>query len=290
MFYEAAAAPQAEGDISALVVLSPSQGRRLLAKAVVACAEVQKAYKNGMIILGRGITNAYVSEELFGIEVEPKAAQTVGMVADGMLNCNTAPPPCTSHVVENGQVVENADSNAEILKFKTGDVFLKGANAVDPQGVPGVYVASLKAGTVGMSWPIVMARRAHMIIPVSLEKMVPDVMEAAKHTGVYHFKYSMGIPVSLIPIPMALVITEIQAMAILCGVRAVHVGSGGIAGSEGSVHLCLSGPEAKINAAMDLVKSMANEPPASMTTQTMITKPEDYNFDSQSMLDTLGGI
>jgi hypothetical protein len=232
MFLDTQLPPAADSDVSALVVLSPSQSRRVLAKATVACDEVQKAYKEGMIILGRGITNAYVSEELFNVEVEPKAAQTVGLVAGGMLNVNTAPPPCVMHVVENGKVVEDADSNVEIFKFKPGDVFLKGANAVDPSGVPGVYVASVKAGTVGMSWPVVMARRSHMIIPVSLEKMVADVMEAAKYTGIYNFKYSTGIPVTLIPIPMAKVITEIQAFAILCGVRAVHVGSGGVGGSK----------------------------------------------------------
>ena len=290
MFYDVQLPPKSEGDVSAMVILNPGQCRRLLAKATLVCPEVKKARQDGMIILGRGITNAYVSEEMFGVSVEPKAAQTVGMVADGMLNCNIAPPPCTSHVVEKGKVVENADSNAEILKFKAGDVFLKGANAVDSHGVPGVYVASLKAGTVGMSWPIVMARRAHMIIPVSLEKLVPDVMEAAKHTGVYHFKYSMGIPVTLIPIPMALVITEVQAMSLLCGVRAVHVGSGGIAGSEGSVHLSLSGSEDAIEKAMELVKSLAGEPPASMSSQVIISSPEDYNFEPQAQLDKLGGI
>ena len=78
-----------------MVVLNPAESRRLLAKATVALPEVQNAWKNGMIIIGRGITNAYVSEEPFNISVEPKAAQTLGLVTGGITNVNMAPPPCT---------------------------------------------------------------------------------------------------------------------------------------------------------------------------------------------------
>jgi len=56
--------PNRRKKVCALVVLNPSESRRLLAKATVALPEVQNAMKNGMIIIGRGITNAYVTEEL----------------------------------------------------------------------------------------------------------------------------------------------------------------------------------------------------------------------------------
>jgi hypothetical protein len=80
MFYEVEISEPEAGrkQISAMVVLNPADSRRLLAKATVALPEVQNAWKNGMIIIARGITNAYVTEELFGITVEPKAGQTVG--------------------------------------------------------------------------------------------------------------------------------------------------------------------------------------------------------------------
>ena len=63
MFYEVKVPEGKPGEkqISALVVLNPSESRRLLAKATVALPEVQNAWKNGMIIIGRGITNAYVT-------------------------------------------------------------------------------------------------------------------------------------------------------------------------------------------------------------------------------------
>ncbi len=39
------------------------------------------------------------------------------------------------------------------------------------------------------------------------------------------------------------VVTEIQALALLAGVRTTHVGSGGVAGSEGAVVLSIEGEE-----------------------------------------------
>ncbi len=279
-----------DDNISAMVVLNTSESRRLLAKATVTCKEVQSALQKGTIIIARGITNAYVSEEMFNISVEPKATQSVGLVADGITTANSEPPPCTWHVLRNGQVVEGADVNVEIQDFKPGDVFIKGANAVDSQGNVGVYVASLKAGTIGMSWPVLMSRRCDMIIPVSLEKMVFSVIDSAKHTGVYHYTYSTGIPVTLIPISMAKVITEIQAIEILTGVRAYHVGSGGVGGSEGSVHLSLEGEREKVEKAFELVKSIKGEPNIDKLNQVVVTSPADYKFDASAQLTLLKGM
>lgn len=290
MFYETAI-PEPEGkEISALAVLNPAESRRLLARAAAHCPEVRKAWSEGMIIIGRGITNAFVSEELFDIRIESKADQTLGIVADGITNANVGPPPCTWHVVRKGRVVEDADSNVEILDFGPGDVFIKGANAVDPEGTPGIYVASRKGGTIGMSWPIVTPRGAHLIIPVSLEKLVPSVLEASKHTGIYHFTYSTGIPVKLVPVPTALVITEIQAFALLTGVRAYHMGSGGVAGSEGSVHLSLTGDEAHVEKAFELVKEIKGEPPVGLPEHLILSSAEEHGYDAAAQLETLGGV
>jgi hypothetical protein len=292
MFYEVDVTGPKEGHkkIAAMIVLNPAASRRLLAKATVAIPEVRNAWKKGIIIIARGITAAYVTEELVGVRIEPKAAQTAGMVCRGATNVNAGPPPCSQHVFINGQSVENANSNAEILKFTSEDVFIKGANAVDPQGTPGIYVSSTKAGTIGMAWPVIMPRGSSLIMPVSLEKLVPCVIDAAKHTGLYYFKYSMGLPVKLIPVPLGQVITEIQAFAILAGVRAYHVGSGGVGGSEGSVHLVLEGDEGSVRKAFELAKSIRGEPPVSMTNNLLVSAPEDYNYDPLAQLATLKGI
>jgi hypothetical protein len=266
---------------AALVVLNPAQSRRLVAKGAVACPIVQNAYRNGLIIIARGITNAYVIEELFNITIDNKANQTVGFIGGGMTNVSATPPPSNLHVI---------DSTVEILRFKKGDVLVKGANAIDHTGLTATCASSIKCGTMGMSWPIITPRGGEFIVPVSLEKMVPCVMTAAQHSGVYHFKYSTGLPVKLVPLPEAKAITEIEALALLCGVTAYHVGSGGVAGSEGSVHLSLEGDEDKIEQAMVLVRSLGDEPPVTMPDKYRIAHPADYDYDAQAQLDVLGGL
>ena len=274
---------------TAFVVLNPAQSRRLIAKGAVACPLVQKAYKNGMIIIARGITNAFVSEEFFNIEIANKTNQTAGFVGQGLTNSTRTTPPCTWHVIEKGKVLEGVDSNAEVARFRKGDVVIKGANAVDPAGYTGTYASSLKTGTMGAMWPYVTSRGAEFIIPVSLEKLVPCVMTASQNTGVYHFDYSMGLPAKIVVLPDAKAITEIEAMAILFGVKAYHVGSGGVAGSEGSVHLTLEGDEDKVKAAFELVKSLRDEPPVGMPDDWMIKDPQEYDYVAQKQLDALGG-
>jgi len=284
MFYEVRVPEAKPGkkQISALVVLNPSESRRLVAKATVALPEVQNAWKNGMIIIGRGITNAYVSEEFFKISVEPKGAQTSGIISNGILNSTSAPPPCTWHVIWKGKVVEGADSNKEILKFGPDDVFLKGANAIDPEGNAGVFAASVTGGTIGMCWPIVTARGSHLIQPVGLEKLIPSVHEAAIHSGISHFKYSMGLPGRVFPVTTSKVVTEIQAFALLAGVRAYQLSAGGVGGSEGAVVLGLEGDEENVQKAFELAKSVKGEPPVTLPNKYRITSPADYEYDAMA--------
>ncbi len=289
MFYEVKYPQPEPGQkkVSALVVLNPAESRRLVARAAVQTEEVQNAYRNGMIIIARGITNAFFSEELFGIKVEPKANQTVGCVTGGITNANTGRSPCRWHVVRNGKVLEGADPSAEILNFGGDDVFVKGANAVDPEGNVGVLVSNMKAGTIGMAWPIVTARGSHLIMPVGLEKLVPSVIEAAGHSGIYYFKYSTGLPARLAPVVQGKVITEIQAIGILTGARAYHIASGGVGGSEGAVVLSIEGDEARVKKAFDLVTSIKGEPPVSGPESTHLSAAEDYKFDALAQLEVL---
>jgi len=275
--------------VAALVVLTPAESRRLLAKATVALPEVRNAWEKGMIIIARGITNAYVTEELFKITLEPKAGLTAGIIYQGMTNSHMGPPVCTWHVVRKGKVVEGADSSVEVLNFGPEDVFIKGANAIDPGGTAGIFAASLKGGTIGMCWPVVTPRGSHLIMPVGLEKLVPSVLEAAKHTGVHYFKYSTGLPARIMPVELGKVVTEIQAFAVLCGVRAFHVGSGGVGGSEGAVVLSLEGNEEGIEKAMDLVKSVKGEPPVTVPKRFAVSSAKDYHYDAQAQHGTLKG-
>lgn len=294
MFYEVRSPISKPGVklISGMVVLNPSESRRLLAKATVIVPEVQKAFREGILIIARGITNAFISEELFGISVKPKAAQSVGMVCNGMTNSHAGPPPCSWHVVKKGKVVENANSNVEILDFGPDDVFIKGANAIDYEGNAGIYISSPRAGTIGMAWPILTPRGSALIMPVGLEKLIPSVIEASRHTGIHHFTYSTGVPVKLVPIVFGHVITEIQAFGLLAGVKAYPIGAGGIGGSEGSVHLSLEGDEESLEKAFEVVKSIKGEPPVTAPENVtfFIRSPADYHYSASAQLAAQKGV
>jgi len=285
MFYKVDV-PEVKEPVAAMVTLNPAESRRLIAKAAVALPEVKAAMQKGWVIIARGITGAYVSEELFNIEVNPKSQQTVGIISRGMTNANNMPPPCTMHVVHDGKVVENADSNVEILNFGPRDVFIKGANAVDAQGNVGIMASNIKGGTWGMVTPIVTVRNSHLIITVGLEKMVPSVWDACAHSGVYYYKWSLGMPAKLTPVVQGKVVTEIQALGVLAGVNAYHICSGGVGGSEGAVTLSIEGDEAHVKKALDLIVSIKGEPPTSVVDTYRINDPADYKFDAYEQLAT----
>ncbi|MEC9439069.1 MAG: hypothetical protein VX917_06510 [Chloroflexota bacterium] len=62
------------------------------------------------------------------------------------------------------------------------------------------------------------------------------------------------------PVVNALVVTEVQAIELLTGVTAVHVGSGGVAGSEGAVMLALEGEHDVVLKAFELIEDIKGEP------------------------------
>ena len=65
----------------------------------------------------------------------------------------------------------------------------------------------------------------------------------------------------MLPLMNAKVITEIQAFDILFGLTAVHVGGGGVSGSEGTVVISVTGEDAEVRAAIELVETFKGEPP-----------------------------
>jgi hypothetical protein len=211
------------------------------------------------------------------------------MVCQGVTTGNAGPPPCPHHVIKSGKVVEGADSKEEILSFGPDDVFIKGGNAIDPSGNAGIFTSSLTAGTIGMAWPVVTPRGSHLIMPIGLEKLVPSVIEAAQSTDLYRFKYSMGLPARLTPVVLGKVVTEVEALAVLAGVKVTHVGSGGVGGSEGAVVLVMEGEESRVDQAFELVTSIKGEPTVTVPDSLYVTSAADYDYDPKAQLAKLGG-
>ena len=54
------------------VILTVSESKRLIAKAVAALPEVQNAMKEGTVVVATGTTNAFVLEELWGRKIDKR--------------------------------------------------------------------------------------------------------------------------------------------------------------------------------------------------------------------------
>lgn len=245
--------------MQALFTLTSAESKRLLGKAVVAMPEVQHAKSNGYLLLGRGSTNAYILEELLNKTME-KEKYVAGQVIKGVL-C-VLPPDLRSKPVtfHEGQVLE-VDPASVIDKLGSGDVFLKGANAVDPDGKVGVIMASPVGGTMGQFYMALKAQGIPIIYAVGLEKLVASVEEAAKYGGRLVVDRAIGARVGLACVADGKVVTEIEAINTLFGLKAVHFTSGGYGGSEGAVTLIVEGKDGDVNRCLDFIEKIKGEPP-----------------------------
>ena len=243
--------------VAGIAALTPAQSKRLIAKAVVRLPEVEHALEAGRVIVGNGTTTAFVAAEVLGKEL-PWFNYAAGIICDGMLAETRKEDRMLPLVLDKGQPVQIGLRDA-VAELKSGDVFIKSANAVDPAGNVGVIMADERGGTIGTSIGVIAARGIDLICPVGLEKLIPSVTEAARKCGTRRFKYATGSPVGLMPVTIAKVVTEIQALAILTGVSATHVASGGIGGSEGAVVLVLEGSDAQVARAFALLKDIKAE-------------------------------
>ena len=241
------------------VVLTVSEGKRLIAKAVAKLGFVQRALATGMVSICKGTTNSYVVEELLGRKIErtkyctgttwPVRGDRVGKVSNALPDI----------VLRNGQPVEGLTSIKSVAEMKEGDVFIKGANALNyAKRLAGILIGDRSGGTIGGTWGYIIARRIRLVIPVGLEKDVPfDINEAA--TRINRCDEKAAGP-ALFPLTGD-IITEIEALKILTGAEAFPVAAGGIGGAEGSARLCLSGTQEQLDAADALLQTIYGEPP-----------------------------
>ncbi len=244
----------------AMVILTPYESRRLIAKAVARLPVVENAMKSGWIIVATGSSTGYVAEELLGEPMVKENFISGHITAGETWGTGENPDFIFPVVLNKGKRLFMKPEDA-LPQFTAADVFIKGANAVDPEYRTAVFAANDMGGTMGWSMGAMLARGTQLIMPVGLEKMIPSVPLAARHAGSKTYKYSTGLKFGMVPVVTATVVTEIQALGHLFAVEAFYAGGGGIAGSEGAVALILEGPDANVAKAFDFVKSIKGEKP-----------------------------
>lgn len=247
--------------MKAQFTLTPAESKRLIGKSVAHMDVVKKALKNGIILIARGTTNAYVAEELLG-EKFKKDGFSSGIVTP-LGACVTRDEMRQPEVaIVRGSLYRGMTISEEFIEqMDKNDVFIKGANAIDSEGNAAIFFGHPTGVKLGPVMLAVMNKGVNWIIPVGLEKLIPiPVRVAAKEAGITQMDYSMGLPVGLLPVK-GTVITEIEAVRILSGAEAIPIGAGGIGGAEGAVTLVVKGTESQVKKAIEILEKIKGEKP-----------------------------
>ena len=244
--------------MQALFTLTSSESKRLLGKAVAAMPEVQQAKNNGYLVVGRGSTNAFILEELMNSRME-KEKYVAGQIIKGVF-CVLGPGLRTKPITFHKGEVLNVEPGAVIDKLTPGDIMIKGANAVDPFGNVGVVMAGPGGGTMGQFYMALKAQGVASLYVVGLEKLIPSVEEAARYGGKMMLGRTIGCRTGMACIADGRIVTEIEAIETLFGLKAVHYASGGW-GSGRFRHADRRGEEDEVNRCLDLIEGIKGEPP-----------------------------
>jgi len=253
-------------------ILTVSESKRLIGKAVAQMPIVKNALANGMVIVIKGTTDAYVAEELTGKKADHAAFVTGRIEPERGTKNLPAVKPINHLILEKGKVVDIPLPDAA-KKLKAGDVVIKGANALDYKNkTAAINILDPAGGTTGITIPYVIARKVHLVIPVGLEKLVAgDLVETT---------LKMREPMETLPAPAGKskaffpgytipsmwlvtgeIVTELEAVNILTGATAFQSSAGGISGAEGASWIVIRGTRDQVKKAMDLVGSIQGEPP-----------------------------
>lgn len=249
--------------VQAQVILTVSEGKRLIAKAVAQMPVMKKALRDGVVIIGRGTTNTYVAEELTGQKIA-HGAYVIGWTGPARGGkAFDSKERIDDIVLVKGKVQPGLSMDDALKALKPGDVVIKGANALDREHkTAGVLIGggpNSTSGTTGKFMSVVVARKAHLIIPIGLEKQVDgDVVDIANR---------MREPLeSLNEIPSMFVlnghiVTEVEALELLTGVSVFQAAAGGVGGAEGAARLICRGTREQVKQALSIVESIQGERP-----------------------------
>ena len=253
-------APAGE-NIQAQMVLTVSESKRLIGRAVAQMPAVKKALKDGMVIVCKGTTTGYVAEEILGRKIERGAFVTGRTYPEKGGYKREATTNLPEIILIKGQLQTNLPLAEAVKKLQAGDVVIKGANALyyEHKLAAGI-IGAPDAGTTGRIMPYVTGRKAHLIIPVGLEKQVAhNPIEIARL--LHEPGESLNRVPSLYLFTAGEIVTEIEALRFLANVQAFQAAAGGIGGAEGSVRLICRGPRKAVQQALDIAEQIHGEPP-----------------------------
>jgi hypothetical protein len=245
-------------DFRAQVVLTPTESKRLLAKAVLNLPEVQRGLKEGIVILHPSSTTIFMLEQLghpmtderiwICGHISPKGLCMARPIIDTVLGdrAYTAAKYPFDLIIKKGKLLpfKQPTLGPALEEMDSNDIYVKSVNAIDPEGNAGVLLAEKRGGSLGLVLTSQKTKNFKMVIPVGVEKRIPipigDAISAAAKLD-----KAQGIPCAIWRL-RGEVITEVEAFRGLFDVRATPVSGGGVCGAEGAFTWVLQGEEANV--------------------------------------------
>ena len=251
----------------AQVVLTPTESKKLIAKAIAKLDVVRQAATDGMVVIHPSSSTYFIFQELIG--EKPKTNYWVcgvvtprGMCVEMAMTIGDHSPRTVEFnpgelrglwAIRKGKVLPEQTLSELMDQMTANDVFIKGANALDPQGNVGILFG--ESAALGMVFSTWRKKEFTVIYPVGLEKLIPiSIHQAAMEAKQVKYEYGMGLPAGLFPCPNGKTITEIDAVNILSSAIAVPVASGGLGGAEGATTLIIKGTEEQVKEAIEFIE------------------------------------
>jgi len=246
--------------------LTPSAGKRLIARALTQHPAVERVLRDGRVAIVAGTTTGYVAEEIL-----KKIGQSIGFVRKWFHRGLTVSPAAIPSRPSAGGEADAFRGDVVIVKgvwqraatifgvaaeLDENDLILKGANALDlGAGEAATFVDHPDGGPMAAVWPAVFGRRIPLLIPVGVEKRVPGPLSAL--TRRLAASDARGPRLALMP---GQVFTELDAVTALTGARAELSGAGGVAGAEGCAWLAIEGDATQLDGVERLLREVLLEP------------------------------
>lgn len=258
----------------AQVVLTPTESKSLIAKAVARMDVVKRALSKGMVVIHPSSSTFFIVKEITGDE--PKTDHwvlgvvlTQGLCREVGGESKNPPVPATDRVdgpndmysmfpfkwvIKDGKLLAGIPLGKILNEIGPEDAYIKGCNALDIRGNVGVLCGHAGGGTIGRVVAAQKRKGFSIILPIGLEKLIPvTIAEASKAARRADFKYGMGMPCGLFRVK-GIVITELKAIEMLSGAKAVPNAAGGLGGAEGAIVLAIEGNKEQVNKAIEYIE------------------------------------
>jgi hypothetical protein len=254
-----------KGLITKSYAISPAAGKRLIARALLQIPSIMDALRNNTIVIAAGTTNAYVAEEFLNVINQSEGFSRKGFFRGITLPHHYIRTDSGNQAEENkflGDVVivkgiwERGKTIFDVAEqLQMGDVILKGANAVNLAAKQAAVL--IGHPTMGTTNPILQScvgRRVELYLPVGLEKRVTcNLNELALKLNSPNATGPRLMPVS------GNIVTELQAIQLLCSVDAELIAGGGVCGAEGTCWIAVTGTDDQIKKMDELFEEVQGE-------------------------------